>query len=77
MSLSLHLKSTLATTLTNIDGSHTRSVSHHKRVEGWTEVFGNHSFRTLKSSSNNNQEEEEKKVDFGYDWRLDDLYVYK
>ena len=67
MSLSLHLKSILATSLTNADGSHSHPTSHHKREEGWTEVFGNKNSLTKRSSD----------LDYGYDWKLDDLYVLR
>mmetsp|Transcript_18508 Transcript_18508/g.21362 ORF Transcript_18508/g.21362 Transcript_18508/m.21362 type:complete len:577 (-) Transcript_18508:129-1859(-) len=71
MSISLHLQSILATTLTNTDGSHIRPTSHHVRSEGWTEVFGNESL-TMNSRPNNKENE---KCDFGYNWKLDDDYV--
>lgn len=71
MSLSLHLKSILATTLTNADGSHSHPTSHHKREEGWTEVFGNYSLQ------NSTFEDEAEKGGCDYDWRLDDLYVFR
>ena len=69
MSLALHLKSTLATTLTNTDGSHARPTSHHERSEGWTEVFGNYYGKTSIT--------EDERSDFGYDWKQDDYYVFR
>ena len=77
MSLSLHVKAMLANTLTNGDGSHERSASHHERVEGWTEVFGNISHTSSSRRKSKEEEEEKQTLDFGYDWKLDDLYVFR
>ncbi len=77
MSLALQLKSTLATTLTNTDGSHHRPASHHERSEGWTEVFGNLNRNLNDNLKNFNSVTQEEKSDFGYDWRQDDYYVFR